>query len=87
MLGFNAVFSEGGHGACPYGVVGNGGDEFRLMTVVSEGNGYVGFAAAVVDVEFVCLNEFSLLGVESLSIISPIVTIFDIFVFLLVECL
>ena len=62
MLGFNAVFSEGGHGAGPYGVVGNGGDEFRLMSVVGEGNSYVGFAAAVVDVEFVRLNEFFVVG-------------------------
>lgn len=81
VLGLYVVLSQSCYCALTDLVVRNCGNELSVMTVVSQRYCYVSFTAAVVYIELVCLDKFLVVGVDSLSMISPMVITFAILVY------
>ena len=62
VLCADIVLSEGSNRALADGIGGNCGYEISLMAVVGQRHIHVGLAAAVVDIELVCLDKLLIVG-------------------------
>ena len=52
------VFAKSCDRAVTDGIVRNGGHKFRVVSIVGQRYCYIGLAAAVIDIKFICLYKF-----------------------------
>ncbi len=63
MLCGHIIFSQSSHSALADLVVGHCSDKFRVMSIIGQGHGHIGLAAAIAYIKLVCL--YKLLVVRS----------------------
>ena len=62
MLRAHIVLAQGSHRALADLIVGDRRDELRVVAIIGQGHCHIGLAAAIVDVELVCLDELLKIG-------------------------